>query len=438
MSERTKIRDKRDGKRSWQTSRRFLGVVLACMFVMSHVFSAWAAGPGDGRGSGGGPGQTGPGSGPSGELRGVWISYLDWEKLPADRAGFEKGVNQILDRCVDLGMNAVFVHVRADSDAMYPSAYFPWSRFITGVQGQNPGYDPLSYFVSAAHQRGLAFHAWINPFRVTGFLNSWDQVSDSSFVKQWLADGDSSNDRFVLKQNGEYYLNPSSLQVQERIVAGVREVVQNYDVYGIHSDDYFYPNVNNEDPEKWFDKPEYDASGSLLGISDWRRENVNRLIRQVYKTIKETKPQVQFGISPEGFVDNLRSEVRLFSDVDTWLSQEGYVDYIMPQIYWGFEQKLSNGNLAPFAFSNNLQTWIGMKNKGNVRLYLGLAMYKAGSQTADNNEIPEWLRYNDIMKRQVEAGRESGQVSGYCFYAYSSFQEAVTQEEVANLMKVFP
>ena len=113
---------------------------------------------------------------------------------------------------------------------MYPSAYFPWSRFITGVQGQNPGYDPLSYFVSAAHQRGLAFHAWINPFRVTGFLNSWDQVSDSSFVKQWLADGDSSNDRFVLKQNGEYYLNPSSVQVQERIVAGVREVGQKYEV----------------------------------------------------------------------------------------------------------------------------------------------------------------------------------------------------------------
>ncbi len=425
-----------------------MGLVLACVFALSSVCSAWAAGPGEmgsrgpgqtGPGETGsrGPGQNGPGAGPSDELRGVWISYLDWEKLPADQTGFEQGVNQILDRCVELGMNAVFVHVRADSDAMYPSAYFPWSRFITGVQGQEPGYDPLSYFVSAAHQRGLAFHAWINPFRVTGYLNSWDQVSDSSFVKQWLTDGDPSNDRLVLRQNGEYYLNPASPLVRERIVAGVREVVQNYDVDGIHFDDYFYPNVNNEDPEKWFDKPEYEASGSSLGISDWRRENVNELIRQVYKTVKEVKPGVQFGISPEGFVDNLRSEVRLFADVDTWLSQEGYVDYIMPQIYWGFEQKLSDGSSAPYAFSNNLQTWIGLKSRGHARLYLGLAMYKAGSGTADHNEVPEWLRRNDIMMRQVEAGRESGQVSGYCFYAYSSFQEPVTQEEVANLMKVF-
>lgn len=108
----------------------------------------------------------------------------------------------------------------------------------------------------------------------------------------------------------------------------------------------------------------------------------------------------------------------------------------MPQIYWGFEHKLSDGTLAPFAFAENLQTWIALKKKGSVRLYLGLAMYKAGSGTTDNNPVPEWLRRNDIIKRQVEAGRESGQVSGYCFYAYSSFQESACQEEVANLMKI--
>ena len=415
--------------------KRIFTGLLAGVMMFGSAFSVQAA-PGDSDSGVRASAEAGQGGEDSQELRGVWISYLDWEKLPADQAGFQKGVDQILERCVELKMNAVFVHVRSDCDAMYPSAYFPWSRFVTGTQGKDPGYDPLAYFVETAHKRGLQFHAWINPYRVTGNMNRWNQVSDQSFVKQWLSDDDSSNDRFVLRQNGEYYLNPAVEEVQQRIIGGVREVVENYDVDGIHFDDYFYPEVNDSDEGKWFDKPEYDASGSSLPINQWRRENVNKLVRGVYQTVKEVKPHVQFGISPEGHVTNLRSESRLFVDIDTWMSKDGYVDYIMPQIYWGFEHKLSDGSPAPFAFSNNLDTWIQLKKKGNVRLYLGLAMYKTGSGTKDNNTVPEWLRRNDIIKRQVEAGRTSGQVAGYCFYAYSSFQEAACQAEVANLMKV--
>lgn len=136
-------------------------------------------------------------------------------------------------------------------------------------------------------------------------------------------------------------------------------------------------------------------------------------------------------------MDHLRSDSRLFADIDTWMSQPGYVDYIMPQLYWGFEHKLSDGTTAPFAFDNNLRTWLRLKGQGNVRLYLGLAMYKTGSGTKDNNPVPEWLRRSDIIRRQVEAGRKCGEVSGYCFYAYSSFQEKACQAEVANLMKAF-
>ncbi len=415
--------------------KRIFTGLLAGVMMFGSAFSVQAA-PGDSDSGVRASAEAGQGGEDSQELRGVWISYLDWEKLPADQAGFQKGVDQILERCVELKMNAVFVHVRSDCDAMYPSAYFPWSRFVTGTQGKDPGYDPLAYFVETAHKRGLQFHAWINPYRVTGNMNRWNQVSDQSFVKQWLSDDDSSNDRFVLRQNGEYYLNPAVEEVQQRIIGGVREGVGNYDVDGIHFDDYFYPEVNDSDEGKWFDKPEYDASGSSLPINQWRRENVNKLVRGVYQTVKEVKPHVQFGISPEGHVTNLRSESRLFVDIDTWMSKDGYVDYIMPQIYWGFEHKLSDGSPAPFAFSNNLDTWIQLKKKGNVRLYLGLAMYKTGSGTKDNNAVPEWLRRNDIIKRQVEAGRTSGQVAGYCFYAYSSFQEAACQAEVANLMKV--
>ncbi|MCD8083196.1 MAG: family 10 glycosylhydrolase, partial [Clostridiales bacterium] len=287
------------------------------------------------------------------ELRGVWISYLDWENLPSDEAEFHEAVNALLDRCVELKMNAVFVHVRADADAMYPSELFPWSRFITGTQGVDPGYDPLEYFIDAAHKRDLAFHAWINPFRVTGYHNTWDKVSDASRVKQWLTDSSTHNDRWVLKQNGAYYLNPSIPEVRQLIIDGVEEVVRNYDVDGIHFDDYFYPEVNDEDPTRWFDKPEYDQSRSTLGIEDWRRENVNMLIRGCYEIIKQINEDALFGISPEGYVEHLRSDTRLFTDIDRWMSEDGYIDYIMPQIYWGFEQKLPDGQAAPYAISEN-------------------------------------------------------------------------------------
>ncbi len=371
------------------------------------------------------------------ELRGVWFSYLDWVDLPSDEEGFANSVRQVLDRCVELHMNAVFVHVRPDADAMYPSEYFPWSRFITGTQGEDPGYDPLRIFLDEAHDRGLQFHAWINPYRVTGYQNRYAQLADSNPAMQWLNDNDEDNDRWVLKHSGEYYLNPSIPQVRTLIVNGVREIVRNYDVDGIHFDDYFYPILDDSNEDKWFDRPEYEASGSSLSIADWRRDNVNRLIREVYTAVKNINPQVQFGISPEGYIDHLRMDDRLFTDIDTWCTKSGYIDYIMPQIYWGFETRLSDGTLAPYSFDNNLATWIDLTKSGTVRLYLGLAMYKAGSGEKDNNSVPEWLRRNDIISREVEAGRESGKVSGYVFYDYSSFQESEARQEVANLMKVF-
>ncbi len=371
------------------------------------------------------------------ELRGVWFSYLDWRTLPSDEEGYTEGVRQVIDRCAELHMNAIFVHVRPDADAMYPSNYFPWSRFITGTQGEDPGYDPLKIFIQEAHARGLQFHAWINPYRVTGYQNRYSQLADSNPAMRWLNDNDSSNDRWVLKHSGEYYFNPSVPEVRDLIINGVREIVRNYDVDGIHFDDYFYPILDDSSEDKWFDKPEYEASGSSLSIAEWRRENINTLVRGVYSAVKSIKPDVQFGISPEGYVDHLRMDDRLFTDIDTWCTTPGYIDYIMPQIYWGFEARLSDGTLAPYAFENNLDTWIDLTKSGTVRLYLGLAMYKAGSGEKDNNSVPEWLRRNDIISREVEAGRKSGKVSGYVFYDYSSFQESETRQEVANLMKVF-
>lgn len=375
-------------------------------------------------------------SAPAGEMRGVWISYLDWNSWPKDYDGFRRSVDTTMDLCREKGLNTVFLHVRPDGDAMYPSGYFPWSKFASGVQGKNPGYDPLAYAVESAHQRGLKIHAWINPFRITGYLNRYEELSGSNPAVKWKNDGDPANDRWVLEHQGEYYYNPAVPQVRQLIIDGAREIAEKYDVDGIHFDDYFYPTVNDSDASLWFDYPEYVSSGASLSAADWRRDNVNQLIRGVYSAVKSIKPQIVFGISPEGYLGNLRSDRRLFADIDTWMTQPGYVDYIMPQVYWGFEAK-QNGQTAPYAFENCLNEWIRLKKKGNVSLYLGLALYKTGTNTADGNEVPEWLRRNDIMSRQVQAGRDSGQVSGYCFYELSSLTRESAAEEVAKVTEMF-
>ena len=407
--------------------QRAIGWVAAFLLAVGMLFlpvSKAYAGPV----SGGSPG--------SGEMRGVWVSYLDWNGWTKDEAGYKKAMDQTLDLCVQKGLNAVFLQVRPDGDAMYPSQYFPWSKFASGKQGKNPGYDPLAYAVQAAHQRGLQLHAWINPYRITGYLNRYSDLCASNPAIAWAKDGDSSNDRWVLCQNGEYYYNPAIPQVRQLIIDGVKEIVTNYEVDGIHFDDYFYPNLDDSKAETWFDYPEYQAGGTSLSVAAWRRNNVNELVRGVYSAVKSIRPQALFGISPEGYLQNLRKDTRQFTDVDAWMTQSGYVDYLMPQIYWGFEAK-QNGQAAGYAFANCLNEWVTLKKKGNVKLYVGLALYKTGTDAVDGNEVPEWQRYHDIMKREVQAGRATGQVSGYCFYDLSSLTRAAAAEEVANVTALF-
>ncbi len=379
---------------------------------------------------------AGPGEGAAQELKGVWISYLEWQTMPKTQAEFQKAADAMLDRCVSWGMNAIFLHAHSHTDAAYPSDILPWSKFVSGVQGTNPGYDPFGYFVQAAHQRGLQVHAWFNPYRVTGYQMSWDEVSEQNPAKRWLQDQDPSNDRWVLLQGGQYYLNPSIPQVQDLVVSSVQEVLEKYQVEGIHFDDYFYPSVDDTRETAWFDKPEYDASGSTLSIADWRRENVSQLVSKVYSRVKAVDPNVVFGISPQGYLENLRSDAGMFVDIDRWMTSAGYIDYIMPQLYWGFEAKTSKGSPAPYAFDQNLSSWIDLKKKGPVTLYLGLGMYRAGTDVSDHNEVSEWLRCDDILKRQVESARATGQVSGCCFFSYSSFLEEAASKEVANLIPV--
>jgi uncharacterized lipoprotein YddW (UPF0748 family) len=222
------------------------------------------------------------------------------------------------------------------------------------------------------------------------------------------------------------------------IADGAAEIVSDYDVDGIHFDDYFYPSVNDSDPSLCFDKPEYESSGSSLSLADWRRDNVNKLVSSVYTAIKEEDSKVEFGISPAGNLANLRRNDANFVDIDEWLTESGYVDYIMPQLYWGFERRDSAGNIAPYAYENNLNAWINLAAKGDVKLYIGLNMANAGSSVSDNNPVSEWLRYDDIIARQVLAARATGKVDGFAFFRYKIFQKSEARNEVENLTEVLP
>lgn len=378
-------------------------------------------------------GASGPGA--VKELRAVWISYLDWEKLPKEEQAFRRQVDEMMERSRKAGMNAVFVHAHSHSDAYYPnSAYFPMSKFAAGTQGAALSFDPFAYMVESAHAHGLQIHAWFNPYRVTGYLMSWDDVSENSIVKQWWNSADKH--RNVLKQDGQYYLNPSKDEVIDYVVGSVRELAERYAVDGIHFDDYFYPVVDDSNAARSFDRQEYLVSGSTESAAQWRRDNVSKLLLKVHEAVKQARPGALFGVSPQGYLAHLRSDVQIFADVDKWMSTDAYIDYIMPQIYWGFETRTSDGKLAPYAFENNLASWIALKKQGPVRLYLGLALYKGGSAQRDGNAVSEWQRNSDVIAREVNYARSTGMVSGFGFYSYQSLTDAATAAEAENLRQV--
>lgn len=366
------------------------------------------------------------------EMRAMWISYLEFNKSKNyTETQFKAYIDSIYDNCVKFNMNTVIVQVRPMGDAMYKSSLFPWSVYASGTQGLNPGYDPMEYMVSAAHERGLEFHAWLNPYRVTLSGTDVSKLSADNQARKWRNSTDASKKRNVLSFDSKLFYNPARADVQNLIIRGVREIVTNYEVDGIHFDDYFYPslgsNYNNN-----FDAPEYAeyvakcvAEGTKPNtIVVWRRNNVNTLVRKVYATIKNVNKDITFGISPAGNISNLTAVDKYYVDIQRWLSASNYVDYICPQLYWTF-----NHPICPY--SATLDRWLSIRTSKTVNMYVGLAIYRAGSKLE-----PEWSESDDVLLRQVLYGRDTGQVDGFMFFRYDSFFLNTTQKEVNNLIPI--
>ena len=372
------------------------------------------------------------------EFRAVWISYLEFSKTGYTKEEFKAHIDKMYDNCVAKNMNTVIVQIRPFSDAFYPSKYFPWSVYTSGAQGKNPGYDPLAYMVEAAHKRGLEFHAWVNPYRITSSGTNINVLSSNHPARKWKQQ--EKTKRNVLTFNGSLYYNPSSKDVQNLIINGIKEIVNNYDVDGIHFDDYFYPTLGTSYQSN-FDAEEYNIykadcikkGTTPKTIVNWRRSNVNTLVKRVYQAIKKIDETCVFGISPSGSLSNLYRVDAYYVDVKLWLKSSNYIDYICPQLYWSFENKV-----APYG--KMLEEWLSIKKSDTVNLYVGLAVYRAGisKKEAEALYTPdlEWATSTTVLKRQVEAGRNSKIVDGFALYRYDNIVSEKAKKEMGNLLGI--
>lgn len=333
---------------------------------------------------------------PGQEIKGAWIPTvfnLDWPSVKSYGSAEtqKEEFAALLDSLQQVGINAVYVQVRPAADALYPSKLAPWSKFLTGKQGQDPGYDPLAYMIEEAHGRGMEFHAWFNPFRANTDTGT-DQLDAGHVALQ--------HPEWIVSANNKLYINPGIPAARQHVIDAIAEVVKRYDIEGVHLDDYFYP-----DNAAFDDAAAYSAHNpkSIAQLDDWRRDNIDEFVRQLGKAVHAAKPQVSFGISPFGVWRNQEDDPAgsatkagittyddMYADVRKWVQNE-WVDYIMPQIYWSMS--------FPAARYDTLVDWWAKTVDGtNVKLYIGHATYKLGTAEKgwqSSEEIVNQLKYNE-------------------------------------------
>lgn len=292
------------------------------------------------------------------DMKGVWISYLEygWALKGKSEQEFYDAIQTMFDKVQSLGLNTVIVQVRSHGDAYYPSQWYPWSQYVSGSVGINPGFDPLQIMVEQAHQRGLSVHAWLNPYRLMQD-EGMSLTPDQYLIKQWYQSAEYAS--YMTKVGDYWYLNPGNEQVQNLIIQGASELVNQYQIDGLQIDDYFYT-----------------ASPQVFGQDHVQaKANTTAMVKGLYDAIKTVNTQVLFGVSPAGnYTDSPHSDNTQYTDLQLWCTTEGYLDYVAPQIYWDFDDAV-----APFA--EIVTKWENLVSDSSCKLYVGLADYKfAGTE----------------------------------------------------------
>lgn len=360
------------------------------------------------------------------EMRAVWISTVYNLDYPSVKNNIESQKEEFINKLENLqsiGINTVIVQVRPKADALYDSAINPWSDVLTGTQGQNPGYDPMAFMIEETHKRGMEFHAWLNPYRITTTgtdVNVLSQNHPARLHPDW-----------IMTHNNALYYNPELAGVKQHIQDTVKEIVTNYNVDGVHFDDYFYP-------EKY---PLPQGEGKDGAVANARRTNVDEMVSMVHQTIKEIKPDVVFGISPQGIWKNKSSDATgsntngnecyysVFADVRNWI-KNGYIDYVVPQIYWETGHKSAD-------YETLVNWWANEVDGTNVKLYIGQGIYKdtvaeqIDTQLAINEKYPQvdgsfYFSLKDLLNNRKDCKTKITQV-----YANKNVQ-APTENENTN------
>jgi uncharacterized lipoprotein YddW (UPF0748 family) len=349
------------------------------------------------------------------EMRGVWLATVnnrDWPSRPgmtAERQRTELIAH--LDTAVRNRLNTVIFQVRPTADALWPSPYEPWSQYLTGTQGQDPGWDPLGTAVAEAHVRGLQLHAWFNPYRIANHADPTKLVASHPARK---------HPDWVVTYGGRLYYNPGLPEVRAFVQDAILDAVKKYPVYAVHFDDYFYPYPVAG--QTFDDDAAYDRyGGAFPNRAAWRRDNIDKLVRETAARIKQIRPSVQFGISPFGVWRNASSDARgsdtqagvqtyddLYADTRKWVRKH-WIDYIVPQVYWS-AQPLDQQ--VPANYSVLAPWWAEVARGTGVQLYIGEALYKAGdpAQPAAWQDPAELSRHLTLAARYPE-------VKGHVFFA---------------------
>ncbi|WP_303822325.1 glycoside hydrolase family 10 protein [Apibacter mensalis] len=342
------------------------------------------------------------------EFRAVWVATflnIDWPSKPGLPAEQQKEeFITLLENVKKWKMNAIIVQVKPASDALYPSKLSPWSGYLSGTQGVDPGYDPLEFMVKEAHKRDIEIHAWFNPFRLSAANANWSSLATDNIAFK--------HPNWVVRYANQLYLNPGLPEVRDYVIQSIMEVVNNYEVDGIHLDDYFYPYKVGK-----LDYPDFTAytkyGVTFASKADWRRDNINTFVQKLYKSIKSKNKDIEFGISPFGVWRNqnndplgsktkaLQNYDDLYADVLLWM-RKGWLNYIAPQLYWH-----RGHNLADYA--TLVEWWSSMAKETDTKLYIGMAAYR----------VNQWKNPNELVE-QVYYNREFPEVKGSIFFSYKS------------------
>lgn len=350
------------------------------------------------------------------EMRGVWVSYIELDmqnESDKSESAFREKFKDIAITSKNAGFNTLIVQVRPFCDALYKSAYFPYSHILSGEQGVSPNYDALKVMCEICSELDLDIHAWVNPYRIS--TDSTPQVLSEN--NPYVIDNDLGEET----ENG-IFLNPANKMARKLIIDGVTEIVKNYDVDGIQFDDYFYPTQDSE-----FDDEEYaeyvDTVGAMncMSVDNWRIANVNTLICDTYRAIHKISNDVDFGISPQGNIDN---NAKIYADVKSWCICKGFVDYICPQLYYSLDN-------PALTFEDSLTAWSDLDINKSVKLYVGLAGYKANTDADEGT----WLYSNNILADEYKTAVNNEKVSGIMLYSYSALEDENASTEIANLTK---